>query len=826
MRHIRLTAALVLPLTLSAFAACGGSEDADVAPGAPAGGAAGAGGAKGGASGQSAGSAGKPVGGASGAAGAGGAGKGTCGNAKVEKENNEDCDDGNKTPGDGCESDCTYTCNPETTGDAKCDDKNPCNGAEKCTGVKGSAVCKPGAPLAEGSTCATGKVCLAGACTSPSCGDGKAQPGEECDDGNAKAGDGCEGSCQFTCKTGDPKRGCASTNPCVADGQCDDAATHTCKAGAPKPDGTACGAGQLCAGGACKAAACGDGVLNAAASEVCDDGNGTAGDGCEADCKFTCNDPAADCPAPPACQVAVCADVMAAGVKVGQKCGTQPDAAAEGLSPPGCDAPSTCAAGACNAPGASCGNGVVESGEACDFGAQNGPGVGCETSCTPSCATAPDSCPDQNPCNGVEVCGDVTVGPSTGQACGAGTQAPDGTSCGGSNICLAGQCTLSTCGDGYVDPAANEQCEPPGTGACDAGCKTVQAAICGDDKVDPGEECDDGNVANLDGCDSSCRYEMAVRLTSAVVSNAMAPSGCSPTTNAFGRNVLAGAGRSTVNDSLKAAIDDGSTNVVVPLLGLDDLTGVADADLKLGLIAASPDPAKGAWPGAAPLDWWFLASSSNVDASGLPTSFVQPASVSARNLRAGPSDTTITLLIAGTPAPLAMRDANIFARLDGTPAPSKPGAPPTNLAAGLVTFQTVTADASGTQGLCGNITVESLAQIPIPEALTTGTTACNSGCSGSNAYSYCGKGMPVSATCNSLLDAVVGGCKATFLCVGAINASQPDVAGAGFAGTLTVVSGGAGQPKKVPEAQWSGNTRAYSSYIAFKANRTHLTGKN
>ncbi len=825
MRHLRLPLSLLLPATLAMFVACGGSEDSSDQAAPAAGGASGAGGAKAGAGGQPAGgSAGKSGGAAGGAAGSGD--KGMCGNSKVEKENNEDCDDGNKTAGDGCEADCTYTCNPETTGNAKCDDKNPCNGAETCAGVKGSAVCKAGAPLADGAACDTGKVCIKGVCAAPSCGDGKPQTGEECDDGNAKAGDGCEPGCLFTCKTGDPKRGCASTNPCVLDGQCQDATTHTCKPGATRPDGAPCGAGKACVAGVCKASACGDGALDAAAGEACDDGNTTDGDGCEKDCTFTCKTPAASCPAAPACRLAACVDVLAAGVKVGQKCATQPDPAADGQSPAGCDAPSTCTAGACNAPGATCGNGVVEAGETCDFGAQNGAGTGCESNCTPSCTKSPDSCLDQNPCNGAESCADVSVGPSTGQACAPGAAAPDGTGCGGANICLGGACALSSCGDGYVDAGAGEQCEPPGSAGCDAGCKAVQAAACGDGKVDAGEECDDGGTANLDGCDAGCKYEMAVRLTSAVITNAVAPSGCVPTTNAFGRNVLAGAGRSTVNDSLKTAIEDGSTNVVVPMLGLDDLTGVADADLKLGLVAASPDPAKGAWPGAAPLDWWFLASSSNVDASGLPTSFIQPASVSGRTLTAGPSDTTITLLIAGTPAPLAMRDANIFATLDGTPAPSKPGAPPANLAAGLVTFQTVTANASGTQGLCGNITVESLAQIPVPEALTTGTTACNSGCSGSSGYTYCGKGMPVGAGCNSLLDAVVGGCKATFLCVGAINASQPDVAGAGFSGKLGIVSAGSGQPKKVPEAQWKGNTRAYSSYITFTANRTHLTGKN
>lgn len=33
------------------------------------------------------------------------------------------------------------------------------------------------------------------------------------------------------------------------------------------------------------------------------------------------------------------------------------------------------------------------------------------------------------------------------------------------------------------------------------------AGICGDGKVDQGEECDDGNTANDDGCNAECKYE-------------------------------------------------------------------------------------------------------------------------------------------------------------------------------------------------------------------------------------------------------------------------------------------------------------------------------
>jgi len=166
-----------------------------------------------------------------------------------------------------------------------------------------------------------------------------------------------------------------------------------------------------------------------------------------------------------------------------------------------------------------------------------------------------------------------------------------------------------------------------------------------------------------------------------------------------------------------------------------------------------------------------------------------------------------------------MRDATVRSVTSGTP--NVPAPPPAALAAGLTVFPEVVADQTG-QGLCGAITVDSLSKIPIPEMLTTGTYACRENCSNSHAYTYCGANQPVGATCNSLLDALVGGCKATGFCITAISPTQPDVAKSG--GSLTPLSV-SGNLNKIPSNQTSGNLDAYSSYLRFHARRVHATGK-
>ena len=197
-----------------------------------------------------------------------------CGNGVVET--NEVCDDGNDVSGDGCEVDCSFSCDNATpeTGDVKCDDGNLCNGAEACSDTH---VCTSGMTAPDGSACGTGKICIMGGCVDDICGDGFVNSMEECDDANSVDGDGCD-SCKFSCASDDPTRDCSNLDPCVGT-TCDDT-THMC--GSPIAAGEVCALNSVCVGEVCSPIVCGDNSVQI--GEECDDGNTTDGDGCQGNC--------------------------------------------------------------------------------------------------------------------------------------------------------------------------------------------------------------------------------------------------------------------------------------------------------------------------------------------------------------------------------------------------------------------------------------------------------------------------------------------------------------------------------------------------------------
>ena len=225
---------------------------------------------------------------------------------------NEQCDDGNKTAGDGCSAICQIpagwscsgwpsvctmagVCGDTILGASEaCDDGNTA-GNDGC-----SADCKKVDP---GYECRVpGRKCV------PACGDGKVIGGEACDDGNTMADDGCSPTCAkepgATCdNTVSPSKCTAAVcgNKKVESGEsCDEG---DCVAGSLKCNGLFLGDGTGCSKTCVTEPKCRDGATtracdtscgngNIEATEECDDGNLAKGDGCDDNCKkeagFTC----------------------------------------------------------------------------------------------------------------------------------------------------------------------------------------------------------------------------------------------------------------------------------------------------------------------------------------------------------------------------------------------------------------------------------------------------------------------------------------------------------------------------------------------------------
>ncbi|MBW2461489.1 MAG: hypothetical protein JRH11_07570 [Deltaproteobacteria bacterium] len=174
------------------------------------------------------------------------------------------------------------------------------------------------------------------------------------------------------------------------------------------PDRTPCGRGavqrQICRGGDCVASWCGDGFVDTAAGEQCDDGDGYDFDQCGNDCNWACA-ANADCDDGRPCNGAEWCN--------GHRCRPGDPPVSMTMCEDAAGRSGTCAAaGYCSAVGIptdACGDGVLNPGEQCDD-ANNVAGDGCEPDCYLTCETAADCA--SSPVSVDDPCLPTVCGPS------------------------------------------------------------------------------------------------------------------------------------------------------------------------------------------------------------------------------------------------------------------------------------------------------------------------------------------------------------------------------------------------------------------------------
>ena len=378
----------------------------------------------------------------------------SCGNGILEVNLGEACDDGNILGGDGCSENCLV----------EDDFMTPCSTDAQCVGGTcdlSAGVCAP--------SCDDNAQCLSGACNAVTgvcnvidrCGNSLVETAEGCDDGNVASNDGCNSSCRIEDGLG----------TCLLD---DDCASNSCD-----PLTNICDPNTLC----------GDGNIDTAFGESCDDGDAMGGDGCSENCLIEDNE--GPCTTNNQCLGGIC-DLTSNTCESAQVCG----------------------------------NGLVEVGEGCDDGAVVS-GDGCSSVClveNNNGVCSSDSDCASNICDlatgvcGVNPnCGNGILETSFGEACDdSNTLGADGcsetclieddfsTPCSQNEQCISGTCDLTT---GQCAPSCNDnaQCQSGVCNSLTGVCNT--ADTCGNSMIETGEGCDDGNILPNDSCSAACLIE-------------------------------------------------------------------------------------------------------------------------------------------------------------------------------------------------------------------------------------------------------------------------------------------------------------------------------
>ncbi len=331
------------------------------------------------------------------------------------------------------------------------------------------------------------------------CGDGNVDAGEACDDGDTDDDNACSNTCRIntgfgTCTTNDQCRNpdaiCATGDVClIAD------------------NGDGCGGNaSLCANSeavcpvnTCLPPVCGDNKVDA--GESCDDGDNDDTNACSNGCKY--NTGFGSCATNDDCQdsSAVCGR--------NDLCLIDDNNTGCGGDATLCNhAEARCPADTCIPP--VCGDGFTNSGEACDDGDNNADNE-CNNACKintgfGTCSTSDDCAGPGAECGSGDLCL-----LSTGSS-GCGTN--DALCAAQAAICRSNTCEVPGCGDNVVD--SGEACDDgdnDNTNACNNSCKiNTGFGTCStnDDCAGPGAECGTGDLCLLSTGSSGCGTDDAL----------------------------------------------------------------------------------------------------------------------------------------------------------------------------------------------------------------------------------------------------------------------------------------------------------------------------
>jgi cysteine-rich repeat protein len=456
----------------------------------------------------------------------------------------EECDDDNTDDSDACTQECAWnTCgdgNPYTKGydeaydggsdeDGNPDADNPyplepCDdGAASDNDACTRTLVQPG----EGDPDDAFFVCRWNVCgdgqvySTKTANDGNPFPAEECDDANDTNTDSCLDTCMWNaCEDGwlyttETQSG----NPNETE-ECDDGNSSTTDACPADCEPAGCGDGYVWSGhescdhnapdseciqsDACELDTCGDSFLDD--GEECDDGNNNDNDSCLSTCQLNkCGDGfrymAVTLPAENSNPIEQCDDGNGLNrdhctpTCVWNSCGD---------ANPYTEFPTPVCPAGYDDDGLLCD--LDDDGPSCDDGDSNpmnecGPPFDMEQ-CDDGNATETDSCLSSCAFND---CGDGAAYTTLTDR--RNTNDLEACDDGGESASCTEECTVVRCGDGLVTEAAGENCDPeaaPWEDVDGEGCTACVLDTCGNGDDDPGEECDDGNEINEDGCTNKC----------------------------------------------------------------------------------------------------------------------------------------------------------------------------------------------------------------------------------------------------------------------------------------------------------------------------------